>query len=49
MTIDYDSLEDQTVTVRDRNSMEQVRVKDSDLVSVLQQLVKGEQEFSSLK
>ncbi|MHA2002986.1 MAG: glycine--tRNA ligase [Candidatus Thorarchaeota archaeon] len=49
VTIDYDSLEDQTVTVRDRNSMEQVRVKDSDLVSVLQQLVKGEQEFSSLK
>ncbi|MHA2021996.1 MAG: glycine--tRNA ligase [Candidatus Thorarchaeota archaeon] len=49
VTIDYDSLEDQTVTVRDRDSMEQVRVSTSDLVSVLRQLVKGEQEFSSLK
>ncbi len=49
VTIDYDSLEDQTVTVRDRDSMEQVRVITSDLVSVLQQLVKGEQQFSSMK
>jgi glycyl-tRNA synthetase len=49
VTIDYDSLEDQTVTVRDRDSMEQIRVPTSDLVSVLRQLVKGEQQFSSLK
>ncbi|MHA2142580.1 MAG: glycine--tRNA ligase [Candidatus Thorarchaeota archaeon] len=48
VTIDYDSLKDQTVTVRDRNSMEQVRVKTIDLVNVLSKLVKGEQHFTSL-
>jgi glycyl-tRNA synthetase len=49
VTIDYDTLEDNTVTVRDRDSMEQVRVKNIDLVGVLKQLVKGEQQFTSLK
>ncbi|MHA2065946.1 MAG: glycine--tRNA ligase, partial [Candidatus Thorarchaeota archaeon] len=49
VTIDYDSLEDHTVTIRDRDSMEQVRVNTSDLVNVLMQLVKGEHQFSTLK
>ncbi|MFW9888626.1 MAG: His/Gly/Thr/Pro-type tRNA ligase C-terminal domain-containing protein, partial [Candidatus Thorarchaeota archaeon] len=48
VTVDYQSLEDQTVTVRDRDSMEQVRVKASDLVGVLKQLVLGKQQFASL-
>ncbi|MFX0055056.1 MAG: glycine--tRNA ligase [Promethearchaeota archaeon] len=49
VTVDYQSLEDQTVTVRDRDSMEQVRVRTSDLIGVLKQLVKGEHQFASLK
>ncbi|MFX1332266.1 MAG: glycine--tRNA ligase, partial [Promethearchaeota archaeon] len=49
VTIDYQSLEDQTVTVRDRDSMEQVRVRTSDLLGVLKQLVMGKLQFASLK
>ena len=49
VTVDYQSLEDQTVTVRDRDGMEQVRVRTSDLIGVLKQLVKGEQQFTSLE
>ncbi|MFX0107934.1 MAG: glycine--tRNA ligase [Candidatus Hodarchaeota archaeon] len=48
VTIDYDSLEDQTVTIRDRNTMDQVRVKIEELVKTLLMLVSGETEFSSL-
>jgi glycyl-tRNA synthetase len=48
VTVDYQSLEDQTVTVRDRDSMEQVRVRTSDLIKALKQLVKGEQQFTSI-
>lgn len=35
ITVDYDSLEDETVTVRDRDTAEQKRVKISDLSTVL--------------
>jgi len=35
VTIDFDSLEDQTVTVRHRDTMQQERVKISELVSWL--------------
>lgn len=35
VTIDYDTLEDESVTIRDRDTMEQKRVKISDLVNVL--------------
>ncbi len=35
ITIDFDTLEDDTVTVRDRDSMKQVRVKVNDLVTYL--------------
>ena len=31
VTVDFDTLEDNTVTVRDRDTMEQVRVKIEDL------------------
>ena len=49
VTIDYDSLEDQTVTIRDRDTMSQVRVKTDEIVPVLRSLVRGETEFSSLQ
>ncbi len=35
ITIDYDSIEDNTVTIRDRDSMEQMRVKISDLSEII--------------
>ncbi|MBQ8293262.1 MAG: glycine--tRNA ligase [Bacilli bacterium] len=35
VTVDFDTLEDDTVTVRDRDTMEQVRVKISELVNYL--------------
>lgn len=31
VTVDFDTLEDQSVTIRDRDTMEQVRVKISEL------------------
>jgi glycyl-tRNA synthetase len=49
VTVDYDSLEDETVTLRDRDSMDQIRVKNSDLISTLQVLIAGKKEFSELK
>jgi len=39
VTIDFDTLEDDTVTIRDRDTMEQVRVKISDLNAWLQEKV----------
>ncbi len=37
VTVDFDSLEDQAVTIRDRDTTEQVRVPLADLVSVISQ------------
>jgi glycyl-tRNA synthetase len=41
VTVDYDSLEDDTVTLRDRDTTEQVRVATEDLPSVLTELKDG--------
>jgi glycyl-tRNA synthetase len=41
ITIDFDTLEDDTVTVRDRDSMQQVRVAVADLVSHLQERIES--------
>jgi len=41
VTIDADTLKDNTVTVRDRDSRAQVRVKIQDLVPVIRDLIKG--------
>ena len=39
VTIDFDTLEDETVTVRDRDTMEQVRVKIDELVHYIEEKV----------
>ena len=39
VTIDFDTLEDDTVTIRDRDTMEQVRVKISDLPALIMEKV----------
>jgi glycyl-tRNA synthetase len=49
VTIDYTTLEDGTVTVRDRDSMEQVRLHKEKLVEALKGLVYGNLSFESLK
>ncbi len=48
VTVDYNSLEDNTVTVRDRDSMDQIRVRKAELDSVLKSLVYKEITFESL-
>ncbi len=48
VTIDYDTLENGTITIRDRDSMEQVRVHRDQLVGTLRNLVRGRIGFSSL-
>jgi len=41
LTVDFQSLEDRTVTVRDRDSMEQIRLPIEELVSWLREKVQG--------
>jgi len=42
ITIDHQTLEDKTVTIRNRNSMKQIRVKIEDLKDVLWKILEGE-------
>ena len=44
-TIDFQTLEDQTVTLRNRDTMKQIRVKITDLKDIIQRILEGE-EFS---
>ena len=48
VTIDYTTIEDGTVTIRDRDSMEQVRVQKKEVVEILGTLVKGSIKFDSV-
>lgn len=48
VTIDYDSLKNKDCTIRDRDSMEQRRVKLAELPDILDKLVRGETKFSSV-
>ncbi|GAA0287605.1 glycine--tRNA ligase [Halobacterium noricense] len=48
VTVDYESLEDDTVTLRDRDTTDQVRVDADDLVDVLPALRDGERDFADL-
>jgi glycyl-tRNA synthetase len=45
ITVDYDTLNDGTVTMRERNSAKQIRVKISDLADKIDKLMKGEIVF----
>ncbi len=42
LTIDYDSINKNDCTIRERNSMKQIRVKIKDLTEILTKLLKGE-------
>ncbi len=46
VTIDFDTMEDDTVTIRDRDTMSQVRVPVKDLASVLGELAAGDKPLT---
>jgi len=48
LTIDYQSKEDDTVTIRDRNSMKQKRVKIEGFSSLLRQLILMKKDFTQI-
>lgn len=48
ITVDHESLEDSTATIRERDSTEQARVDLEKLEKVIKELVSGEREFSRL-
>jgi len=45
VTVDFDTLEDHSVTIRDRDTTKQIRVKIADLKEIIRKLVNGEIEF----
>eukprot|EP01098_Paradermamoeba_levis_P005545 TRINITY_DN2336_c0_g1_i1.p1 TRINITY_DN2336_c0_g1~~TRINITY_DN2336_c0_g1_i1.p1 ORF type:complete len:669 (+),score=264.17 TRINITY_DN2336_c0_g1_i1:122-2008(+) len=47
ITIDFDTLQDETVTLRDRDSTQQIRVKIEELPSLIKQLVDGKIPWSA--
>ncbi len=49
LTVDHETLDDSTVTVRDRDSTEQVRIAVEELPGVLEDLVSGQESFQSLE
>ncbi|OPY38443.1 MAG: glycyl-tRNA synthetase [Methanoregula sp. PtaU1.Bin051] len=48
ITVDYDSKEDRTVTIRDRDSMKQARISIADVPEIVCALVAGSRTFASL-
>ncbi|MFB6146169.1 MAG: glycine--tRNA ligase [Halobacteriaceae archaeon] len=49
VTVDYETLEDDTVTVRERDSTDQVRMPVADLVDRLEALLDGSADFGALR
>ncbi len=49
ITVDGDSAKDKAVTIRYRDTTEQVRVKISDLRNLMRDLISGDKKFSDLK
>lgn len=48
LTVDFESLDDKSITIRDRDSMEQKRIKIEDAPSIIVDLILGRKEFNSL-
>ena len=48
VTVDYDSLKEGSVTIRDRDTTEQVRIPAEDVTSIVSSLLRGT-SFSDLK
>jgi glycyl-tRNA synthetase len=47
VTVDYETLEQRTVTIRDRDSMRQVKIKVEQLLGILEGLLAGEIKFEN--
>ncbi len=48
ITIDYETMEDNTVTIREQDSTKQVRVKTSELANIIEKLLENELKFEVL-
>lgn len=48
ITVDYETLENDTVTIRERDSMKQVRVKKENISQLIRELINGSLTFSEL-
>jgi len=48
LTVDYDTLEDHKVTIRDVNSMKQVRAEINKLTEILRDIIGGRKMFDNL-
>ncbi len=46
ITIDYDSLKDNSVTIRDRNTTKQIRIKIVDITNTIKDLIEGKNIFN---
>ncbi|WP_290597989.1 MULTISPECIES: glycine--tRNA ligase [unclassified Archaeoglobus] len=46
ITVDHQTFEDETVTIRDRDTTRQVRVKIGDLLAILKELLKSERDIT---
>lgn len=49
ITVDYDTLKDGTVTVRERDTTAQVRVQSTEVASVIRKLVDGEESWADVQ
>ena len=49
ITVDYDSLEDGTFTLRDRDSTKQVRASAADIVKAVSRMVKGKEQWKEVQ
>ena len=48
ITVDHDSLEDGTVTIRNRDDSEQFRIPKTDVPEIIDNLLKSKKEFKEL-
>ncbi|HJJ55235.1 MAG TPA: His/Gly/Thr/Pro-type tRNA ligase C-terminal domain-containing protein, partial [Methanocorpusculum sp.] len=48
ITVDYDTKDDTTVTLRDRDSMKQVRLPKDEIIAKLPKLLAGKESFTNL-
>merc|ERR1712110_766123 len=49
MTVDFDSIKDGTVTLRERDSMEQVRLPSEEVARVVHDIVSGRRTWNSVQ
>ena len=48
VTVDYDSIDDEKVTIRNRDNLKQKRVNISDVADIIKKLVNDEIEFDDI-